>query len=292
LKLATVQTLDGSAVPALVRDDGTTVLLEDAGFADAISLIEAGEEGWQRACAYAGSKDGISTETAVFLPPIPHPSRNVFCLGANYQVHVVEGNRPSGPTMPDVPVIFTKPWTSLRGQDAVVDIADQPSDQVDWEAEIAVVIGKGGKNIAKADAFGHVFGYTLANDLSARDLQLAGGAFSQWFKGKSLDGFCPLGPWITRREDIEDVDAIDVLLTVNGETKQQFVSGDMYFKVDTTIEYLSRGMELLPGDVILTGTSAGVGLHRTPPEFLVDADVVTITSKVLGVLRTTMGSSE
>ena len=194
-----------------------------------------------------------------------------------------------GSTMPDVPVIFTKPWTSLLGHDAVVDIAGQPSVKVDWEAEIAVVVGLPGKNIAAADALDHVYGYCLADDISARDLQLAGGAFSQWFKGKSLDGFCPLGPWIVRRDDIVDADAIDMLLTVNGVTKQQFVSRDMYFKVDVIIEYLSQGMELLPGDVILTGTSSGVGLYRNPPEFLREGDVVEISSSALGLLRTYIG---
>jgi 2-keto-4-pentenoate hydratase/2-oxohepta-3-ene-1,7-dioic acid hydratase in catechol pathway len=190
--------------------------------------------------------------------------------------------------MPEKPIIFTKPFTSIVGSGAPVAIAAAVADQVDWEAEIAVVIGTGGADISRSEALDHVFGYCLANDLSARTLQLANAPMAQWFKGKSLDGFCPLGPWIVPRADIADEGAIDVELTVNGVTKQEFVSGNMYFDVPAIIEYLSLGMALLPGDVILTGTSSGVGYWRDPKEFLHPGDEVVIRSSVLGVLTTPM----
>jgi 2-keto-4-pentenoate hydratase/2-oxohepta-3-ene-1,7-dioic acid hydratase in catechol pathway len=251
------------------------------------SLIEAGPEEWSRVAeASRSGAPGWALDELPLLAPIPRPPRNAFAVGANYATHFDEGVRPSGSSIPDIPVFFTKPWTSLVGHDAEVAIDRAATQKVDWEAEIAVVIGQPGVDIPRDQAMGHVFGYCLANDVSARELQLAGAPFAQWFKGKSLDGFGPLGPWITTVDEVGDPTAIDIRLTVNGVTKQEFTSAGMFHDVPAIIARLSLGMRLLPGDVILTGTSAGVGHWRDPQEFLSGGDVVEITSSVLGTLRT------
>jgi 2-keto-4-pentenoate hydratase/2-oxohepta-3-ene-1,7-dioic acid hydratase in catechol pathway len=210
----------------------------------------------------------------------------MFCVGVNYQSHFDEGERPEGTSAPDAPVFFTKPWTALIGHDDDVVMDRAATSQVDWEAEIAVVIGTGGVGIAVDDAFSHVFGYTLANDVSARDLQLAHGSLGQWFKGKSLDRFCPMGPAIVTADELcGHEDDLHVQLRVNGVVKQDFSTRSMINSVPRIISRLSLGMELLPGDVILTGTAAGVGYWRDPKEFLHGGDVVEITSERLGLLR-------
>ena len=287
MRVATVAKEDGVPIPVLVTDDDEALALGGLGYGSVVEFIAAG------ASAYA---EAIATDLPVVGPlasltvgaPVPRPPRNAFAVGTNYRQHFDEGVRPAGSGMPDKPIIFTKPFTSIVGTGSKVVIGASLADQVDWEAEIAVVIGTGGADITRAEALDHVFGYCLANDLSARKLQLANAPMSQWFKGKSLDGFCPLGPWLVPRADIEDEGAIDVALSVNGVKKQEFVSGAMYFDVPAIIEYLSLGMALLPGDVILTGTSSGVGYWRDPKEFLVPGDEVVIRSSVLGVLTTSM----
>lgn len=285
MRLVTVET-EGGPQAAVVRDGGV-LPLEKMGFVSVRELIEAGPEAWDRVREEAQGLDprGSLTE-ARLLAPIPDPPRNVFCVGVNYRAHFDEGDRPEGTEIPDAPVIFTKPWTALAGHDETVVIDRVATQQVDWEAELAVVIGRGGVNIPVEEAAGHVFGYTLANDVSARDLQLAHGSFGQWFKGKSLDGFCPMGPVLVTTDEIDDPEALHVELRVNGDIKQDFVSRDMINSVPRIIARLSLGMALLPGDVVLTGTAAGVGYWREPKEFLEAGDVVEIECEVFGVLRT------
>lgn len=207
-----------------------------------------------------------------------------MCIGLNYVSHHEEGSRTSA--IPEFPVVFTKPRTAIVGPDHTLTLDKAVSEKVDWEAELAVVIGKAGVGISQESAMDHVFGYMLANDLSARDVQFANGMSSQWHKGKSLDGFCPLGPTLVTRSTLTDLAQLHITLKVNRETKQAFWVRDMFHSIPRLIEYLSQGMELLPGDVILTGTAAGVGLWRDPPEFLRPGDVVEISCEGLGVLRT------
>lgn len=216
--------------------------------------------------------------------PITKPPWNIFCIGLNYLTHYDEGQR-RGAAMPEVPVIFTKPWTTIIGPGADLVIDPEATRKADWEAELAVVIGVGGVNISEDRAVDHVFGYCLANDVSARDLQTASGPFSQWHKGKSLDGFCPLGPYLVSAEEVGDLSSLRIQLLVNEHLKQDFCPKDMYHPVPKLISYLSKGMTLLPGDVILTGTAAGVGHWREPPEFLKDGDVVEIRCPGLGAIR-------
>ena len=185
------------------------------------------------------------------LAPIPAPARNVFCLGRNYADHAAE----RGAAAPDHPVYFTKPGTAVVGPgDDVVHHAI--TKELDYEVELAVVIGTGGRDIPRAEALRHVFGYTIINDVTARDLQKR---HNQWFKGKSLDTFCPMGPMLVTADEIPDPQALAVSLRVNGQTRQSSHTAKMIFPVAQCIEVLSQGMTLLPGDIIATGTPEGVG---------------------------------
>lgn len=280
--------------PGAVRPDGSIVSLAELGHPSVLALIEAGPDAWAAVEEQVASPDAPVRWTlgsVRLLAPVPRPPRNMVCVGVNYQSHFDEGKRPEGTTVPESPVLFTKPWTSLSGHDEVVPIDRRATDEVDWEAELAVVVGRGGINIAPEQALDHVFGWTLANDLSARDLQLEKGMFGQWHKGKSLDGFCPLGPWIVTRSELADYRDVALQLRVNGVVKQQFRAGDMINSVERIIARVSLGQRLLPGDVILTGTAAGVGHWRTPREFLHGGDVVEIESDALGLLRTRFAES-
>ena len=185
------------------------------------------------------------------LAPIPAPARNVFCLGRNYADHAAE----RGAAAPDHPVDFTKPGTAVVGPgDDVVHHAI--TKELDYEVELAVVIGTGGRDIPRAEALRHVFGYTIINDVTARDLQKR---HNQWFKGKSLDTFCPMGPMLVTADEIPDPQALAISLRVNGQTRQSSHTAKMIFPVAQCIEVLSQGMTLLPGDIIATGTPEGVG---------------------------------
>lgn len=291
MRLVTVRTSMGDEAGVLCPD-GAILPLERFGHRTILGLIEAGPDAWQAvdeaaaAAAPAAGDSAIPAADAVFLPPIPRTPRNMVCVGLNYREHFDEGDRPEGSAVPEAPVLFTKPWTSLSGHDGTVEIDRAATNKADWEAEIAVVIGVGGRNISEEDALGHVFGYTLANDLSARDLQLEHGMFGQWFKGKSLDGFCPMGPAVVTAPEVGDYRSIEVELRVNGVVKQSFKASSMVNSVPRIIARLSLGCSLVPGDVILTGTAAGVGHWRKPPEFLGDGDAVEIESPQLGLLRT------
>ena len=205
--------------------------------------------------------------------PIPRPTKNVFCLGRNYAAHVREATQARGQDfkLPAHPIFFTKtPATVIGPYDEIV--WDQNvTQQVDWEAELAVVIGTGGKNIRREDAMSHIFGYTVVNDVSARDLQ---NAHHQFFKGKSLDTFCPMGPVIVTPDEFGDPQKKAVKCRVNGVGKQNGTTADMIFPIDQPIEVLSRGCTLEPGDIIATGTPEGVGMGRTPQEWLQVGDVV------------------
>ncbi len=217
-------------------------------------------------------------------PPIMRPQKNVFCLGLNYASHAMESAHARGrePKIPKDPVFFTKAPTSINGPFDDVPVNRGVTNQVDWEAELGVIIGVGGANIARADALSHVFGYTVINDVTARDLQAA---HLQWFKGKSLDGFCPMGPCVVTADEFGDPQARNVSCRVNGVTKQNANTRDMIFPIDVIIEVLSRGLTLEPGDIISSGTPEGVGMGRTPPEFLNDGDLVETEVEGIGVLR-------
>jgi 2-keto-4-pentenoate hydratase/2-oxohepta-3-ene-1,7-dioic acid hydratase in catechol pathway len=234
--------------------------------------------------AEATSAHSHLTSTVCWHAPIPRPAKNVFALGLNYVAHAKESAQARGREMkiPAAPVIFTKAPTTVTGPFDDVAVDRQATQQVDWEVELGVVIGRSGRNIAKADALAHVFGYTVINDLSARDLQQQ---HVQWFKGKSLDGFCPMGPVVVTADEFGDPQTKRLQLRVNGVTKQDGSTADMIFPVAAIIEWLSKGLTLEAGDVIATGTPEGVGIGRTPQEFLQNGDVVETEVEGIGVLR-------
>jgi 2-keto-4-pentenoate hydratase/2-oxohepta-3-ene-1,7-dioic acid hydratase in catechol pathway len=216
--------------------------------------------------------------------PIPRPRKNIMCLGWNYAEHQKETASIRGleAKLPEYPVIFTKAPTTVNGPYGTIVIDPSVSEQVDWEAELAVILGKGGKNIREEDALAHVFGYTVLNDVSARDLQ---SRHKQFFKGKSIDGYCPMGPWVVTADEIPDPQQLHLCLRVNGVTKQDGNTNQMVFTVSKIIAELSLGMTLEPGDIIATGTPSGVGFARNPPEFLQDGDVMETEIEGIGVMR-------
>lgn len=212
------------------------------------------------------------------------PQKNVFCVGRNYLEHAKEGARALGRELklPEVPTFFSKAPTAIADPDAKLQFDAAISAQYDWEAELAVVIGKRIKNATEESAMDAVFGYTCLNDITARDLQRA---HLQWLKGKSLDDSCPMGPWIVDASEIPDPHRLQISLRVNGQKKQEANTGQMIFRIPRLLADLSRGMTLEPGDVIATGTPDGVGFARTPPEFFQHGDVVEISIQKIGTLR-------
>lgn len=235
-----------------------------------------------RAFAHPGAVHDLSK--VHLAAPIPRPRKNILCLGRNYHEHALESYQSRGQERPqgDAPVIFTKATTTINGPYGQIVIDPALSTQVDWEAELAVVIGKTGKNIPEEQALAYVFGYTVLNDVTARDIQ---DRFKQFFKGKSLDGYCPIGPWIVTADEIPDPQELGLRLRVNGVTKQEGHTRDMIYQVKTIIAILSQGMTLEPGDIIATGTPSGVGFARKPPEFLKAGDVLETEIDGIGLLR-------
>ena len=214
------------------------------------------------------------------LAPIPRPARNIVCVGLNYAEHAAESRVTQG--VPEHPVYFTKPPSTVIGPEAAIPWHGHVSRRIDWEVELVAVIGRRGRDIAEEQALDHVFGYTVGNDVTARDLQARN---QQWYKGKGLDGFCPLGPWIVTADEIPDPQAVRLRLRVNGEPKQDARTDDMIFTVAKLISVWSQGMTLEPGDLLMTGTPSGVGFARKPPEYLQPGDVVEAEIDAIGLLR-------
>ena len=214
------------------------------------------------------------------LAPVPRPRRNLVCVGLNYAEHAAESRVTQGP--PEHPVFFTKPPSTVIGPEAAIPWHGHVSRRIDWEVELVAIIGRAGRDIPEEGALAHVFGYTVGNDVTARDLQAR---HQQWYKGKGLDGFCPLGPWIVTRDELPDPQDVRLRLRVNGATKQDAGTSDMIFSVARLIAVLSLGMTLEPGDLLMTGTPAGVGFARKPPEYLQPGDVVEAEIDGIGLLR-------
>lgn len=215
------------------------------------------------------------------------PERNIFCVGKNYHAHArefsqsgFEAGASKDKPVDDYPAIFTKPISSVIGHNMVVDLHPTVTDAVDYEAELAVIIGKPGRNIDEADAWGHVWGYTIINDVTARDRQKN---HKQWFMGKALDTFCPMGPWVVTADEVDGAN-LDISCHVNGELRQQANTCDLIFTIPSLIATLSAGLALQVGDVISTGTPAGVGIGFDPPRFLKAGDLVEITISGIGTL--------
>ncbi|MDH2904981.1 MAG: fumarylacetoacetate hydrolase family protein [Methanomassiliicoccales archaeon] len=216
------------------------------------------------------------------LPPVPDASRPIFCVGKNYHDHVAEGARAGeAKDTPKSPIFFTKIASNAIGTDAPI-ISWRETAEIDYEAELVVILKKRVKNILPSQVKEAVFGYTLLNDVTARDLQRK---HNQWFKGKNLDTFCPVGPWIVTADEIEWPPHLNLTLAVNGVKRQNLITKDMIFDIAAVVSELSKGMTLEPGDMISTGTGAGCAFGMEKPEWLKPGDVVEIRSEGIGVLR-------
>ena len=232
----------------------------------------------------------LALEEICFEAPLPRPRRNVFCVGKNYHDHAHEfsnsgfDSSASQGAVPQHPIVFSKVPESVIGAGAFIEFDPAVSSAIDYEVELAVIIGKPGRGISQQTALDHVWGYTIVNDVTARDLQ---GRYSQWLIGKSQDTFCPMGPVAVSRDDI-DLDNTAVRTWVNDELRQDSNTGLLIFDVPTIIQTISEGVTLLPGDVIATGTPAGVGIGFKPPKYMTDGDVVRCEIEGIGQLQNTV----
>ena len=292
LKLITFSDAAGSRVGVLL--DGGRVL--DLGAAmpparDMLALIEAGPAALAAVRALAANPpDGavLPVDKIAIQAPIPRPRRNVFCVGRNYMDHVAEGDRTRGITtseVPKFPQFFTKAPDTVIAPGALVPSHTGITEWLDYEVELVAVIGTAGRDIPKDRALDHVFGWTIANDVTGRDLQRRHG---QWFKGKSLDRSCPMGPMIIPAADLDASD-LAIGLKLNGEQRQSSRTSKMIFDVKEIIHQLSAGFTLLPGDVIMTGTPEGVGYAMVPPQTMKTGDVMELTIEGIGTLTNAIG---
>ncbi len=269
-----------------VRDDVVIDLSDIA--PDMLTLINAGP-GMLAAAQQrvAAAQRGVALDQVQLLAPIPRPRQNIICLGMNYAAHALESLRVKGlpARLPDHPVFFTKSVTAVNHPGADIPMLSELSAKRDWEAELAFIIGYPTRNVAREDAMRSVFGYTIFNDVSARDLQIQ---HQQFFFSKSLEGAAPMGPWIVTADEIPDPHALRIQMRLNGETMQDSSTQDMIFDIPTIITTLASGMQLGPGDIIATGTPEGVGMGRTPQVWLQAGDVIEVEISGIGVLRNRM----
>ncbi len=256
---------------------------------DMTGFIALGKNGLKRARAAVRSGEGrLPFESVKLLAPIPRPAKNILCVGKNYHDHAREFHN-SGVdasagknAVPELPIIFTKwPNSVIAGGEPIPSHLDY-SNSTDYEGELTVVIGPGGRGITRKNAFDHVYGYTIVNDATARTLQ---NTHRQWFLGKSLDGYCPMGPCIVTADEVRDVGKLRLVTKVNGEVRQDAMVSQLIFDIPTLVETLSRVMTLDPGDLIATGTCAGVGIGFNPPKYLKQGDRVAITIEPIGTLE-------
>ena len=271
----------------LVSQDSSAVTPFDLPLADrelgALTLVDT----LSRGEALPPQGAAIALKDVQLRAPLPHPRRNIFCVGKNYHAHAKEFARSgfdssakAGGEIPAEPIIFTKvPECVIATGDAIE--MPKVSTAIDYEAELTVIIGKGGKGITKANAMQHVWGYTIVNDITARDWQ---NKHMQWHMGKSFDTFCPMGPWLVSADEMDGTNT-HVRCYVNGEERQNAATPDLIFDIPTLIETLSAGITLYPGDVIATGTPVGVGIGFTPPKYLKSGDVVRVEIDGIGVLE-------
>ena len=254
--------------------------------ADLLGLIAAGAQGMtaaRRAAANGGARVALST--LALAAPIPRPGKNVFCVGRNYKEHVAEGYRARGAEikLPEYPQFFTKPPTAVIGPEAPFYHNPGVTKRLDYEVELALIIGTAGCDIPRERAMDHIFGFTVLNDITGRDLQRR---HDQWFKGKGLDRSCPMGPIVITPDEIGDLGALELICRVNGEERQRSTVSQMIFDIPEIIAQLSAGLTLEPGDIIATGTPSGVGYAMDPPHYLVAGDIVECSIDGIGTLRT------
>lgn len=293
MRLITFDSGSGDQLGALLSGGGLLNLaraVPTAEFQSMLALIDAGSDALAMVReAVARAESGIDAnvcdpEGVRIRPPIPRPRKNVICTGLNYRSHVEQDALALGKpfVMPQAPPFFSKPVTAVIGPEESIVLDARLTRQLDYEVELAIVIGRRGSWINATDAMDFVFGYTLGNDVSARDLQAS---MTQFYYAKGLDTFCPLGPAIVDRDSMPPLESVDLVLRVNGEIRQRESTGNMLFSVPMIIEQISRGMTLEPGDIILTGTPDGCGYQMKPPRFLEPGDVVECSAEPIGTLR-------
>lgn len=295
MRLVTFSDAHGTRIGVHDRESNTIVDLSVASRLPKTmgEFVALGKKGLQRAKRALKSGEGrIAAAEVKMLAPFPRPSKNILAVGKNYHDHAREFHS-SGfdasagkDAIPDVPIMFTKWPNSVIGPGDTIPSANDFTNSTDYEGELAVVIGEGGRNISKDKAYDAVYGYTIINDVTARTLQ---NKHRQWFLGKSLDGFCPMGPCIVTADEIDDITQCRLLTKVNGEVRQDAHVSQLIFDIPTLIETLSRVMTLDPGDIIATGTCAGVGIGFDPPKFLKPGDVVSVTIEPIGTLENPVG---
>jgi 2-keto-4-pentenoate hydratase/2-oxohepta-3-ene-1,7-dioic acid hydratase in catechol pathway len=288
MKFTQIQTADGQLQTAIVDSDTQRywpLSQTPAGFTGTLTELIGQWDAVASGVVAVG--EGADLNSVTIKAPL-QPRRNVFCVGKNYLEHAAEFSKSGfdhsakeGEVAPEFPVVFTKTPDSVIGHLQDIPAHSQVTQQLDYEAELAVVIGKGGRGISRADAYEHVWGYTIVNDMTARDLQKN---HRQWFLGKSLDGFCPMGPWVVTADEFNPHDAT-IQCWVNGELRQSANVNQLIFDIPALIECISAGIELKPGDVISTGTPLGVGIGFTPPRFLQPGDTVRIEIEGIGALE-------
>jgi len=272
MKLVSFSESDGRIRPGVLLDEGNLVVdLSTAGHTDALSVITAGVTEFKNGSAYRGYR----LNEVRLHAPLHNPPR-IFCIGLNYRDHAIE----SGMEIPKFPVVFFKLVPSIIGPGEAI-VIPSITKEPDYEAEFAFVIGKGGFQIPASEAQSHVYGYTIINDVSARDIQFS---TSQWSLSKSLPTFCPMGPAIVTADEITDPHVLDVQLTIDGEVLQHSNTRELIFKIPALIEYISSITPLFPGDIVSTGTPFGVGLGRNPKRWLNPGETVTIAIEGLGQL--------
>lgn len=292
MKLVTFEA-DGKIAAGYLDNDEIVICADGPNAENAVRfLIEEGTAGlrsWE--ALGAGGAPRLASADVRLLAPIPEPRRDVFCVGKNYFAHANEfhssGFDSSGKeAVPSAPIIFTKATTSVIGPDEVVLGSLDPTQTVDYEGELGVIIGKKGFQISKAEAWDHVFGYVVINDVTSRELQRK---HNQWVIGKGIDTFCPMGPYIATADEVGDVTALVLETRINDEPRQKANVSDLIFDIPTLIETMSRTMTLLPGDIIATGTPEGVGIGFNPPKYLTAGDRMSVSITGLGTLNNTIG---
>jgi 2-keto-4-pentenoate hydratase/2-oxohepta-3-ene-1,7-dioic acid hydratase in catechol pathway len=276
-------------IGALTRDDRVIDLTSVAGTSDMTGLIERYSSlRVALAAAVDTASNSVPLSEVELLAPIPNLRRNVFCVGKNYFEHAHEfansgfDSSASRGAVPPAPIIFSKPPTSVTGPGAPIDSSLDSMQTVDYEAELAVVIGKAGRCAEGDDPWSFVFGYTLVNDVTSRGLQKH---HSQWLLGKGIDTFCPMGPAILTADSAGDVTTFEITCEVNGETRQKALLADLIFDIPTLIRTIGRSISFVSGDIIATGTPAGVGLGFTPPKYLLPGDRVRVAIEQIGALE-------
>ena len=284
MRLVTFATKSGSVHIGALRANDSEIVVLDGVAPTMLALIDGGEAALTKArAAVAAAAQVLKRADVRLLSPIPRPKQNVMCLGMNYVAHAIESDLARGrePKLPEFPVFFTKALNSVCGDGDEVPLDPNVTSELDYEVELAYIFGKSAKNVSKADALSYVFGYTVVNDISARDLQ---NRHQQFFKGKSLDNSCPIGPCIVTADEIPDPTVLAIKLRLNGDERQNSNTGDLIFDIPTSIEYLTLGSTIEAGQIVCTGTPSGVGMGRNPKEYMKPGDVMEAEIERIGVL--------